>query len=53
VADPQEKTMNTFAAIILFLWVAGWTIASIRAGLKARVVACPGCREHSAGLTTK
>lgn len=29
--------MNTFAGILLLLWLGGWTIAMVRAGLKARV----------------
>ena len=43
--------MNTLAAIMLFLWVAGWTIASIRAGINHKAVPCPGRREGCAGFT--
>ena len=31
--------MNTFAGVMLLLWVGGWTLAMVRAGLKARAVA--------------
>ena len=33
--------MNLIGAIVVNLWVAGWMIAAVRAGLKARVVADP------------
>jgi hypothetical protein len=45
--------MNTFAAFMLLLWVSGWTIAFIRAGLKTRFVYCPGRREACAGFLIK
>jgi hypothetical protein len=31
--------MNTFAGIMLCLWLGAWTLAMVRAGLKARAVA--------------
>jgi len=31
--------MNTFAGIMLLLWMGGWTLAMVRAGLKDRAVA--------------
>jgi len=37
--------MNNLAPIMLFLWVAGWTIVSIRAYVKTRSVTGPcSCR---------
>jgi hypothetical protein len=33
--------MNTIAAIMLSIWLAGWTVALVRAGLKARVARAP------------
>jgi hypothetical protein len=33
--------MNTFAAVMLSSWLAGWAIAMVRAGLQARVAAVP------------
>ena len=30
--------MNLIGAIVVNLWVAGWMIAALRAGLKARAV---------------
>ncbi|MDD2903607.1 MAG: hypothetical protein PHU44_14375 [Syntrophales bacterium] len=29
--------MNTVAGVMLLLWVGGWTLAMLRAGLKARM----------------
>ena len=31
--------MNTFAGLMLLLWMSGWTLAMVKAGLKARAVA--------------
>ncbi len=31
--------MNTFAGLMLLVWVAGWTLAMVRADLKARALA--------------
>ncbi|MBI4795279.1 MAG: hypothetical protein HY790_05485 [Deltaproteobacteria bacterium] len=31
--------MNTFTGVMLLLWMGGWTLAMVRAGLKARAVA--------------
>ena len=31
--------MNTFAGLMLLLWMGGWTLAMVRAGLIARAVA--------------
>ena len=31
--------MNTFAGVMLLLWMGGWTLAMVRAGLQARAVA--------------
>jgi hypothetical protein len=31
--------MNTLAGVLLLLWMGGWTLAMLRAGLKARAVA--------------
>jgi hypothetical protein len=31
--------MNLIGAMLVSLWVAGWMIAMVRAGLKARVAA--------------
>ncbi len=31
--------MNLMDAILVSLWAAGWTVAAVRAGLKARGVA--------------
>jgi hypothetical protein len=28
--------MNTIAALLVMLWITGWTLASVRAGLKNR-----------------
>jgi hypothetical protein len=28
--------MNTMAAVLIMLWVTGWTLACVRAGLRAR-----------------
>ena len=36
--------MNLIGAIVVNLWVAGWMIAAVRAGLKARDVVAPRCR---------
>ena len=33
--------MNLIGAIVVNLWVAGWMIAAVRVGLKARDVAAP------------
>jgi hypothetical protein len=33
--------MNLIGAIVVNLWVAGWMIAAVQAGLKARAVAVP------------
>ena len=33
--------MNLIRAIVVNLWVAGWVIAAVRAGLKDRDVAAP------------
>lgn len=33
--------MNKISAIVLFIWVAGWTLAAIRAGLKTRTLSDP------------
>ena len=33
--------MNTFAGITLLLWVAGWTLAMVRASIRVRVAAVP------------
>ena len=30
--------MNLISAVLVNLWVAGWVLAAVRAGLKARVV---------------
>ena len=44
--------MNNLAAFMVFLWVTGWTIAAIRAGLETKSVTGPGsCRtEFRTGL---
>jgi hypothetical protein len=31
--------MNTFAGVMLLLWMGGWALAMVRAGLSARAVA--------------
>jgi hypothetical protein len=31
--------MNTLAGVLLLLWMGGWTLAMLRAGLKAGAVA--------------
>ena len=33
--------MNTIAAITLSMWLAGWTIAMVRAALQTRVARVP------------
>jgi hypothetical protein len=33
------KPMNTLAAVMLLLWLGGWTLAMVRAALKARALA--------------
>jgi hypothetical protein len=45
--------MNKLAALMVFLWVSGWTIAAIRACLKAKSETCPcTCRtEFRTGFT--
>jgi hypothetical protein len=30
--------MNLIVAVLVHLWVAGWALAAVRAGLKAKVV---------------
>lgn len=35
------KTLNTVAFIMVLLWVAGWTVAALRAGFKSTVLPCP------------
>lgn len=39
------KTMNTVAFILVLLWVAGWTIAAIRAGFTSGRALCPARRK--------
>jgi hypothetical protein len=34
--------MNLIGAIVVNLWVAGWMIAAVRAGLKARAATIDG-----------
>jgi hypothetical protein len=29
--------MNTFAGVMLLLWVGGWTLAMVKVGLNARI----------------
>ena len=43
--------MNLIGAIVVNLWVAGWVIAAVRAGLKARDVA--SARHYPTGIHMK
>jgi len=35
--------MNAIAGTLIVLWLTGWTLAAVRAGLKARNPARPTC----------
>jgi hypothetical protein len=36
--------MNLISAILVHLWLAGWVVAMVRTGLKARKLAAATCR---------
>jgi hypothetical protein len=43
--------MNNLAAFMVFLWVTGWTVAAIRAGLQNRTA--PGSDKGPVGAELK